>query len=54
VETTTSDGSLAIRLSALDGGRQAEIRTPGGAFRGPDHLIEIVDLTAHASVERTA
>lgn len=54
VETTTSDGSLAIRLSALDGGRQAEIRTPGGAFRGPDHLIEIVDLTAPRSVERTA
>jgi uncharacterized protein (TIGR02677 family) len=54
VETTTSDGSLAIRLSTLDGGRQAEIRTPGGAFRGPDHLIEIVDLTAQQPVERTA
>jgi uncharacterized protein (TIGR02677 family) len=54
VETTTSDGSLAIRLSALDGGRQAEIRTAGGAFRGPDHLIEIVDLTARQPVERTA
>ena len=54
VETTTSDGSLAIRLTALDGGRPAEIRTPDGAFRGPDHLIEIVDLTADQPVERTA
>jgi uncharacterized protein (TIGR02677 family) len=54
VETTTSDGSLAIRLSALDDGRQAEIRTPEGTFRGPDHLIEILDLTAEHPVERTA
>lgn len=54
VGTTTSDGSLAIRLTALDDGRSAEIRTSDGVLRGPDHLIEITDLTSGESVERTA
>lgn len=43
---TSNDGSTEIRLSALDEGPVAEIRTPSGTFHGPDHLIEIVDLTA--------
>ncbi|MBT2493010.1 TIGR02677 family protein [Streptomyces sp. ISL-96] len=42
---TSNDGSMEIRLTALDDGTAAEIRTPGGVFRGPDHTIEIVDLT---------
>lgn len=54
VETTTSDGTLAIRLTALDSGRHADIRTPDGVFRGPDHLVEIVDLTADDLSEQTA
>ncbi|MEC3980671.1 TIGR02677 family protein [Amycolatopsis sp. H20-H5] len=54
VETTTSDGSMAIRLTALDGAGIAEIPTPGGVFRGPDHLVEIVDLTVDGLEERTA
>ncbi len=41
---SSNDGSMEIRLSALADGGTAEIRTPGGVFRGPDHLIEIVDL----------
>jgi uncharacterized protein (TIGR02677 family) len=57
VQTTSSDGSLAIRLTAIGGSSSgggnwaggwegiAEIRTPHGVFRGPDHLVEIVDLT---------
>ncbi len=48
VETTTSDGSLAIRLTTLDSGRHAEIRTTGGVFRGPDHLVEIIDQVVDA------
>jgi uncharacterized protein (TIGR02677 family) len=44
-ETTTSDGTMAIRLTKLDDAGPAEIRTPDGVFRGPDHLVEIVDLT---------
>ncbi|MFI5754752.1 TIGR02677 family protein [Streptomyces sp. NPDC051569] len=42
---TSNDGSMEIRLSALTDGAIAEIRTPGGVFHGPDHLIEIIDLT---------
>ncbi|SNT20194.1 TIGR02677 family protein [Actinacidiphila glaucinigra] len=45
---TSNDGSMEIRLSALGDGTTAEIRTPGGVFRGPDHLIHIVDLTQEA------
>jgi len=54
VETTTSDGTLAIRLTALGDGRTAEIRTPHGVFRGPDHLVEIVDLMSEEEAEQTA
>ncbi|MEK8172840.1 DUF2397 family protein [Streptomyces sp. M19] len=43
--STSADGSMEIRLTALDDGSRAEIRTPSGVFRGPDHLVEIVDLT---------
>ncbi|WP_145766119.1 TIGR02677 family protein [Streptomyces brevispora] len=42
---TSNDGSMEIRLSALAEGTTAQIRTPSGTFHGPDHLIEIVDLT---------
>nr|QEO75055.1 hypothetical protein [uncultured bacterium] len=44
IVTTTSDGTLEIRLTALDDGTTAEIRTPDGTFSGPDHVIEILDL----------
>ncbi|MFE7315777.1 TIGR02677 family protein [Streptomyces sp. NPDC057555] len=42
---TSNDGSMEIRLTAVTDGSTAEVRTPGGVFRGPDHTIEIVDLT---------
>jgi uncharacterized protein (TIGR02677 family) len=54
VESTTTDGTMAVVLTALEDGRQAEVRTPHGVFRGPDHLVEIVDLTTEHTVERTA
>jgi uncharacterized protein (TIGR02677 family) len=54
VGTTTSDGTMAIRLTALDDGRRAAIRTPDGSFHGPDHLVEIVDLLAADVAERSA
>ncbi|MFC3896492.1 TIGR02677 family protein [Lentzea rhizosphaerae] len=53
VSTATSDGTLEIRLTALDKG-VAEIHTPAGTFRGPDHVIEIVDLTAAEPEEWSA
>ncbi|MCM2579421.1 TIGR02677 family protein [Streptomyces meridianus] len=42
---TSNDGTMEIRLTALNDGTAAEIRTPGGVFRGPDHTVEITDLT---------
>ncbi len=41
---TSNDGSMEIRLSLPEDGGRAEVRTPGGVFSGPDHLVEIVDL----------
>ncbi|MFW6695739.1 TIGR02677 family protein [Streptomyces sp. MAR4 CNX-425] len=38
---TSTDGAMEIRLTALRDGGRAEVRTPGGVFRGPDHLLEI-------------
>lgn len=54
VYVTTADGSMQIRLTALDAAAPVEIRTPDGTFRGPDHLVEIVDLTADEVQERSA
>jgi uncharacterized protein (TIGR02677 family) len=57
VDTTTvsnSDGTMAIRLTALENAGIAEIKTPHGVFRGPDHLVEIVDLTADDVEEASA
>ncbi len=44
VATTTTDGTLHIRLLALADAALVEIRTPAGVFRGPDHVVEIADL----------
>jgi uncharacterized protein (TIGR02677 family) len=53
VAVTTSDGSMAVRLTVLESAGRAEIETPDGVFRGPDHLVHIVDLAA-APAELTA
>jgi uncharacterized protein (TIGR02677 family) len=49
---TSNDGTLEIRLTSLADGTTAEIRTPDGVFRGPDHLVEITDLTQKKGEER--
>ncbi|MGV9314170.1 TIGR02677 family protein [Streptomyces sp. NPDC003691] len=49
---TSGDGSMEIRLTALDDGSRAEIRTPVGVFRGPDHLVEIIDLAEERQGDR--
>ncbi|WP_228717737.1 TIGR02677 family protein [Allosaccharopolyspora coralli] len=51
VRTSTSDGSMAIRLRVLDGPGEAEIHTPHGVLRGPDFLVEITDLTTRDETE---
>jgi uncharacterized protein (TIGR02677 family) len=44
VKTTTSDGTLEVRLSLVPDGAAATIRTADGTFTGPEHVIEITDL----------
>ncbi len=48
IRTTTGDGSLEIRLAVVPGGMPVEINTDAGVFRGQDHVLEIVDLSATA------
>jgi hypothetical protein len=45
VTTSSSDGTMLVRLSVLPDAPTVEIHTVDGVLRGPDHLIEIVDLT---------
>lgn len=46
VKTVTADGSMEIRLSLVPDGGLVEIHTEDGTFTGPEHIIEIIDLTA--------
>jgi uncharacterized protein (TIGR02677 family) len=45
VSATTNDGTMEIRLTRVPGDGTAEIRTCDGVLRGPEHHVEIVDLT---------
>ena len=46
VKTVTSDGTLEVRLLLVPDGGTARIRTADGVLTGPEHVIEITDLTA--------
>jgi len=46
VKTVTSDGTLEVRLSLLPDGGTAVVRTADGVLTGPEHVIEITELTA--------
>ncbi len=46
VKTVTTDGTLEVRLSLVAEGGTASIRTADGLLTGPEHIIEITDLTA--------
>jgi len=46
VKTVTSDGTLEVRLSPVPDGGTAAIRTADGLLTGPEHVIEITDMTA--------
>jgi uncharacterized protein (TIGR02677 family) len=45
-KTVTSDGTLEVRLSLVPDGGTATIRTADGLLTGPEHVVEITDLTA--------
>jgi uncharacterized protein (TIGR02677 family) len=42
--TTTSDGTILVRLALIDDAEPVSVETLDGVLRGPDHVIEIVDL----------
>jgi uncharacterized protein (TIGR02677 family) len=46
VETTSGDGTVLIRLTAVEGAGIVEIDTEDGVLRGPEHIVEIIDLAA--------
>ncbi|WP_322748604.1 MULTISPECIES: TIGR02677 family protein [unclassified Frankia] len=46
VNTTTSDGTMEIRLSLVPDGGVVRIETADGVLHGPQHFVEIIDLTA--------
>ena len=46
VKTTTSDGTMEVRLSLVPGGGVTTLLTADGILSGPEHVIEITDLTA--------
>ncbi len=43
---TSGDGSMEIRLKLVDADRVVVVRTADGVLSGPEHVVEIVDLTA--------
>jgi uncharacterized protein (TIGR02677 family) len=45
VRTTTGDGTMEIRLSLVPEGGTVRIPTEDGVLSGPEHLVEIIDLT---------
>jgi uncharacterized protein (TIGR02677 family) len=46
VRTTTGDGTMEIRLSLVSDGGIVVIPTEDGELRGPQHVVDIVDLTS--------
>ncbi|TYB69402.1 TIGR02677 family protein [Nonomuraea sp. PA05] len=46
VKTVSADGSMEIRLTLVPHGGKVEIHTEDGVLTGPEHVIEITDLTA--------
>ncbi|MDG4785077.1 TIGR02677 family protein [Micromonospora sp. WMMD1102] len=50
VVTTTSDGTLLVRLARLADAPQVRIVTEDGVLTGPDHLIEITDLVPSSNL----
>jgi uncharacterized protein (TIGR02677 family) len=46
--TTVGDGSLEVVLTPIPGAGPVEIHTEQGVFRGPDHLLHIIDLSSRA------
>ncbi|MFC4011117.1 TIGR02677 family protein [Nonomuraea purpurea] len=48
VKTVSADGSMEIRLMLVPDGGEVEIHTEDGVLTGPEHVIDITDLTVGA------
>jgi uncharacterized protein (TIGR02677 family) len=46
VRATTGDGTMEIRMRPVPGGGEVALRTEDGVLRGPEQVVEIIDLTA--------
>ena len=47
---TSGDGTMEIRLKLVDAQRIVMVQTEDGVLAGPEHVIEIIDLTARTAV----
>nr|WP_042186519.1 TIGR02677 family protein [Kibdelosporangium sp. MJ126-NF4] len=54
VRTTTSDGTMEIRMSVVHDGGTVSVQTEDGVLHGPEHIIEIVDLAAERRTQAIA
>jgi uncharacterized protein (TIGR02677 family) len=54
VKTTTSDGTMEIRLTLVRDAGAVRIDTEDGVLHGPEHVVEITDLTGGYRVEAVA
>ncbi|MBS2535916.1 TIGR02677 family protein [Catenulispora sp. NF23] len=49
---TSGDGTMEIRLKLVDAARTVTIPTDDGVLSGPEHVIEIIDLTVREAAAR--
>ena len=49
---TSGDGTMEIRLKVVDTDRIVTVPTEDGVLSGPEHVIEIIDLTARTALVR--
>nr|WP_041541010.1 TIGR02677 family protein [Catenulispora acidiphila] len=49
---TSGDGTMEIRLKLVDAGQIVTIPTEDGVLSGPEHVVEIIDLTARPAAVR--
>ncbi len=54
VTTSSSDGTMLVRLTVVPDARPVEIQTVDGVLRGPEHLIEIIDMASASMADASA
>jgi hypothetical protein len=49
---TSGDGTMEIRLKLVDATRTVSVPTVDGVLSGPEHVVEIIDLTMREAAAR--